>query len=108
MEYEHIRQLEAANDGQTIYLYYNTDRQCYEAFGLSAYYADMAASPELSFSEELKMPMASFSRQDVLDVRQSTTILDHRPYDFYVFRIRSPIGKAGYHRWAAAIMGTGF
>lgn len=100
MDKELIVQQEAANDGQTIYLYYNTARQCYEAFGLSAYYADMVASPELSFSEELRMPMATFSRQDVLDVRQSTTILDHRPYDFYVFRARSLIGREGYNRWA--------
>ena len=47
-------------------MYFNTDKQCYEAFGLSAYYADMAASPELSFSHELQMPKATFSRQDVL------------------------------------------
>ena len=99
MDLEKIRQQEAANDGQTVCLYFNADKQCYEAFGLSAYYADMAASPELSFSEELQMPMATFSRQDVLDVRQSMTILDHRPYDFYVFRTRSLIGTAGYDRW---------
>jgi hypothetical protein len=103
MDYEHIRQQETANDGQTVYLYYNKDRECYEAFGLSAYYADMAASPELSFSEELQMPMATFSRQDVLDVRQSMTILDHRAYDFYAFRTRSLIGSAGYDRWAKRI-----
>ena len=108
MDKELIIQQEAANDGQTIYLYYNSARLCYEAFGHSAYYADMAASPKLSFSEELQLPMATFSRQDVLDVRQSTTILDHRPYDFYVFRTRSLIGKEGYNRWAAAIAGTGF
>lgn len=53
MDLEIIRQQEAANDGQTVYLYFNTDKQCYEAYGLSAYYADMAASPDLSFSEEL-------------------------------------------------------
>ena len=103
MNIEQIRQQEAANDGQTVYLYFNTDKQCYEAFGLSAYYADMAASPELSFSDELQMPMATFSRQDVLDVRQSMTILDHRPYDFYTFRTRSLIGSAGYARWQKSI-----
>lgn len=103
MNFEQIRQLEAANDGQTVYLYFNTDKQCYEAFGLSAYYADMAASPELSFSDELQMPMAIFSRQDVLDVRQSMTILDHRPYDFYTFRTRSLIGSAGYARWLSRL-----
>jgi len=99
LDIEKIRQQEAANDGQTVCLYFNTDKQCYEAFGLSAYYADMAASPELSFSDELQMPMATFSRQDVLDVRQSMTILDHRPYDFYVFRTRSLIGTTGYDQW---------
>ena len=103
MNLEQIRQQEAANDGQTVYLYFNTDKQCYEAFGLSAYYADMAASPELSFSDELQMPMATFSRQDVLDVRQSMTILDHRPYDFYAFRTRSLIGSAGYARWLSRL-----
>ncbi len=58
----------------------------------------MAASPMLSFSDELQMPMATFSRQEVLDVRQSMTILDYRAYDYYVFRTRSLIGKAGYER----------
>ena len=105
MNFEQIRQQEAANDGQTVYMYYNKDRECYEAFGLSAYYADMAASPELSFSEELQLPMATFSRQDVLDVRQSMTILDHRPYDFYTFRTRSLIGNAGYQRWKKQTIG---
>ena len=106
MDLEKIRQRESANDGQTVYLFYNVGRECYEAFGLSAYYADMAASPQLSFSEELQLPMASFSRQDVLDVRQSMTILDHRPYDFYTFRTRSRIGRAGYARWLKGISGN--
>ena len=106
MDLEKIKQLESANDGQTVYLFYNVDRECYEAFGLSAYYADMAASPQLSFSEELQLPMASFSRQDVLDVRQSMTILDHRPYDFYTFRTRSRIGRTGYARWLKGIPGN--
>lgn len=106
MDLEIIRQHEAANDGQTVNLYFNTDKQCYEAYGLSAYYADMAASPELSFSDELQMPMATFSRQDVLDVRQSMTILGHRPYDFYTFHTRSLIGSAGYDRWQKGISGN--
>ena len=103
MNIEQIRQQEAANDGQTVYLYFNTDKQCYEAFGLSAYYADMAASPELSFSDELQLPMATFSRQDVLDVRQSMTMVNHKAYEFYTFRTRSLIGSAGYSRWQKSI-----
>jgi hypothetical protein len=104
MDFEKIRLNEASNDGQTVYMYYNKEKQCYEAFGLSAYYADMAACPELSFSEEIQLPMATFSRQDVLDVRQSMTMLDHKAYDFYVFRTRSLIGDAGYDRWKKHIL----
>ena len=105
MDFEQIRQQEAANDGQTVYMYYNKDRECYEAFGLSAYYADMVASPELSFSEEIQLPMATFSRQDVLDVRQSMTMVNHKAYEFYVFRTRALIGDAGYERWKKQTFG---
>ena len=42
MDKEKIAQQEAANDGQTINLYYDEMVGVYLAFGLSAYYATMA------------------------------------------------------------------
>ncbi len=56
MDKDMILRNEAENDGRSVYLHYDEESGCYKAFGLSAYYADMAASPVLSFSEDLQMP----------------------------------------------------
>lgn len=98
-----ILQNEADNDGQSVFLYYNSMLGLYMAFGLSAYYSDMAASPELSFSDSLKMPVALLNRADVLDVRQSMKMIEHTPHCSYRFQTRQRIGSAGYERWAKKI-----
>ena len=90
---------EAENDGQTVYLYYNTDKQCYEAFGLSAYYADHVASPELSYSDELQMPVAVLNKQGVLDLRQSMEIQEHEAFRYYRLQARGYMGSEGYDKW---------
>lgn len=103
MDFEEIRQREAANDGQTVYLYYNTDKQCYEAFGLSAYYADHVASPELSYSEEFQMPVAVLNRKDVLDLRQSMEIVEHEAFKYYRLLARGFMGTEGYEAFSRSL-----
>ena len=95
--------IETENDGRTVNLYYNTDKQCYEAFGLSAYYADHVASPELSYSEELQMPVAILNRKDVLDLRQSMEIVEHEAFRYYRLRARGFIGTEGYEQWVEKV-----
>lgn len=99
MDLETIAQQEAANDGQSVYLYYDAVTGFYLAFGHSAYYADMIANGHLSFSDELQMPVLLFDRKAVLDLRQSMTIVQHAARQFYHFRTQQPIGDAGYERW---------
>ena len=53
MNKELIAQQEAANDGQSIFLYYDGMAGMYLAFGLSAYYVTMVIEPFLSFSDEM-------------------------------------------------------
>ena len=103
MEIAVIIEQEKGNDGQTVYLYYNKEKQCYEAFGLSAYYADHVASPELSYSEELQMPVADLNKQDVLDLRQSMEIVEHEAFSYYRLRSRGFIGTEGYAKWVENI-----
>jgi len=45
MDKTKIMQLEAANDGQTVYLFYDEMAGLYLAFGLSAYYVTMVTNP---------------------------------------------------------------
>lgn len=103
MDFEEIRQREAENDGQTVYLYYNKEKQCYEAFGLSAYYADHVASPELLYSEELQMPVAVLNRKDVLDLRQSMEIVEHEAFRYYRLQAKAFMGTEGYDKWVERI-----
>ena len=103
MDKELIKQREAENDGQTVYLYYNTDKECFEAFGLSAYYADHVASPVLSYSDELQMPVAVLNKNDVLDLRQSMEMKEHESFSYYRFLARAFMGTEGYDKWVAKI-----
>ena len=77
-------------------------------FSRSAYDADMAASPKLSFSSESQMPVAILERKDVLNLRQSMTMIAHTPYVSYRFKPRQIIGREGYERWAGRIIGIRF
>ena len=94
---------EVANDGQSIFLYYDSMAGAYLAFGLSAYYVTMVTEPYLSYSEEMQMPVALLMRGHVLMLRQSTKKEDHIRHSYYHFRMRSKVGQAGYDRWAQTI-----
>lgn len=58
MNIELIKQQVAANDGQSIHLFYDEIAGMYMAFGLSAYYSTMSVEPVISYSDALGMPVA--------------------------------------------------
>lgn len=99
MDIEFIKQLEKANDGQTIHLFYDGMVGVYMAFGLSAYYTTMVEEPFISYSDVLKMPIALLDRFQIKYLRQSVTKVEHQPRSYYRFRLRTKVGDAGYQRW---------
>ena len=105
MDRELIKQQEAANDGQTIHLFYDDIAGLYMAFGLSAYYTTMVVEPFISQSDALNMPVAMLDRNQIRLLRQSVTKLEHQPQAYYRFRLRSKVGIAGYDRWMKQTFG---
>ena len=103
MEKDKILQLEAANDGQTVYLFYDDMAGLYLAFGLSAYYVTMVTDPFMSFSKALDMPVALLRRFHIKVLRQSLTKVEHVQKSCYVFRMPQKIGDAGYDRWKESL-----
>jgi len=99
MEKEKIMQLEAANDGQTVYLFYDDMAGVYLTFGLSAYYATMVVDPFMSYSQAMEMPVALLKRSHILLLRQALTKVEHVQKSYYVFRLRQMVGDAGYENW---------
>ena len=104
MDKELIMQQEAANDGQTICLYYDDMVGMYVAFGLSAYYADMVTNPIISFSPAIGKPAALLSKGNVLYLRQGLEKVEHVQKSYYRFRMRQMVGDAGYKRWEEKIV----
>ena len=105
MNIEEIKQLEAANDGQTIHLFYDEMVGLYLAYGLSAYYTTMVLAPNISFSDALKMPVALLDKLQIKFLRQSVTKVEHQPKSYYRFRLRTKVGEAGYKRWCKETFG---
>lgn len=103
MDKEKILQQEEANDGQTVFLFYDEMIGLFVAYGMSAYYTTLVTDPYLSFSDVLQLPVALLSRNHILYLRQSLVKLEHTPHVFYKFRTRMPIGDAGYKKWAPKI-----
>lgn len=99
MDIELIKEKEAANDGQSIHLFYDEIAGMYMAFGLSAYYSTMSVDPVISYSDALGMPVALLDRLQIKFLRQSVTKLEHQPQSYYRFRLRTKVGSAGYERW---------
>ena len=100
MDKNEILAQETSNNGLTINLYYDAMAGVYLAFGMSAYYTTMVTNPFMSYSEEMQMPVAMLRREHILYLRQSLTKMDHACKSFYRFQLRTPIGDAGYERWA--------
>lgn len=108
MEKQKIINREAKNDGKTVYLYYNRRIGAYVAFGLSAYYADRVASPMLSYSDDLQMPVAILNRQNVLDLIQSMKVNEHESFKYYQLTAKEFMGTDGYEDWVAKMGGGSF
>ena len=103
MDKELIMQLEAANDGRSVFLFYDDMAGLYLAFGQSAYYATMVTDPYMSYSKLMNMPVALLRRGHILSLRQSMRKVEHRPQDFYRFETKYEVGKAGYEKWEKKI-----
>lgn len=99
MDLELVKQLETANDGQTIHLFYDDVIGVYTAFGLSAYYTTLVVTPYVAFSKALQMPVALLRKGHVNTLRQSMTKLEHAPHSYYRFRLIQKVGEAGYEKW---------
>lgn len=100
-----IIEKESANDGQTIYLFYDEIVGLYLAFGLSAYYTTMVVEPFISFSNALEMPVALLDRLQIKFLRQSVTKVEHQQKSYYRFQLRTKVGEAGYKRWCKETFG---
>ena len=98
-----ILQLEAANDGRSVFLFYDDMAGLYLAFGQSAYYATMVTDPYMSYSKLMNMPVALLRREHILNLRQSMRKVEHRPQDFYRFEMKHAVGKVGYEKWEQRI-----
>lgn len=103
MDKDLILQLEAANDGQSVFLFYDDMAGLYLAFGQSAYYTTLVTDPYMSYSKLMNMPVALLRREHILNLRQSMRKVEHRAQDFYRFKTKHEVGKAGYEKWEQKI-----
>lgn len=99
IEKDLILEKETNNDGQTVYLFYDERYGLYTAFGWSAFYTTMVVDPLLSYSDELRMPVALIMRELIGSLRQSLTKVAHEEKKYYEFRLIRRIGNAGYQKW---------
>ncbi len=91
---------ETGNDGKSVFLYYDAMAGVYLAYGLSAYYTTMVTDPYMSYSEEMKMPVALLRRNHINILRQSLQKVDHTEKEYYRFQLRQTVGEEGYAKWA--------
>lgn len=104
MDKNKITLQEVANDGRSIFLYYDAMSGVYLAYGLSAYYTTLVTEPYMSYSEEMQMPVALLRREHINGLRQSLKKIDHQEKSYYQFQLRQTVGEAGYEKWAAGIL----
>ena len=104
MDKNEITLSEVGNDGKSVFLYYDAMAGVYLAFGLSAYYTTMVTDPYMSYSEEMKMPVALLRRNHVNDLRQGMTKVEHTVKSFYRFQLRQTVGEEGYAKWAQTML----
>ena len=94
-----IRQVETANDGQSVHLFYDELAGLYLGFGWSAYYATMVVNAHVSYSDALDMPVVLLRKGHVNSLRQAMTKLEHTQHSYYRFRLHSKVGSEGYDKW---------
>ena len=99
MDKESIKQLEAANDGQSVHLFYDDMAGLYLAFGWSAYYTTMVVNGHVSYSDALQMPVVLLRKGYVNSLRQAMTKLEYTQQSYYHFRLSSKVGNEGYDKW---------
>lgn len=104
MDKNAIKLQESANDGRSIFLFYDSMAGLYLAYGLSAYYTTLVTEPYMSYSDEMQMPVALLKRDHILTLRQSTTKVEHVQKNYYHFKMRNTLGKEGYDRWAQGML----
>lgn len=96
---------ETANDGQSVYLFYDERYGLYTAFGWSAFYTTMVVDPLLSYSDELQKPVALIKKNQIRSLRLSLTKVAHEEKKYYEFRLIRKIGDAGYQKWMKENLG---
>lgn len=94
---------ECANDGKTIYLYFNNAVGFYTAYGFSAFLVAHVVDPICSFSTEMQMPVALVNHEQIHELRRSLNKLSHMEQTFYKFALRTAIGIDGYAKWTNAL-----
>jgi len=104
MDKDQIIKNEKANDGQTVYLYYDPMVGVYAAYGLSAYYATMVVNTYSSYSYGVEMPVILLRRVHVNMLRQTLKMESHEKSSYYVFKMKANLGDAGYQRWKEKVI----
>lgn len=102
-EKDKIIELESTNDEQTIHLFYNEMVGLYMAYGLSAYYTTIVTDPQATYSDSMDMPVVILGKMEVLELRQSMTIVEHKSHRYYKFRLKNKIGRRWYQTWVSGI-----
>ena len=100
---EKITKNEVENNGRTIHLYYNPEVGFWTAYGFSAFFATHIITGKTSYSEEYQMPVVLMNRDDVNELKLSTTKLQHEQHQYYELRMRNEIALDGYQRWLERI-----
>ena len=104
MDKDVITKKEKANDGQSVFLYYDAMAGVYLAYGWSAYYTTLVIDPYVSYSEDMQMPVALLNREHILYLRQSLKKVEHEVKHYYKFQMSRAVGAAGYERWVQKII----
>lgn len=103
MDKDGIALREVTNDGQSIFLYYDSMTGLYTAYGLSAYYTTLVTEPNMSYSDEMQMPVVILDRRHILCLRQSLEMVEHKLKDYYRFKLINAVGEEGYAKWASKL-----
>lgn len=99
MDRELIRTAESANDGKSVYLYFNEEVGFYTAFGFSAFFVSHLVDPLISYSPAMELPVILIDKYQILELRRSLKKLEHIEHQYYRFELKRIIGQAGYAAW---------
>lgn len=99
MDKDIIISTESANDGKSVYLYFNDEVGFYSAYGLSAFFVSHLVDPVISYSAGLGLPVVLINRCQIMELRRSLSKKEHIEHKFYHFTLKRMIGKTGYDAW---------